>query len=124
VTASRRPGRAAGLVGVAIWQTNRGWSRDKVVRFVQQVDIDELECTPATPTSRRPGDPLSPLEPTAPHPHRRRPRSSRRSPLGDEPELLWRWFCGVYGVRPWEMHAIYLHQYVEMYATARRLADV
>lgn len=32
-----------GLVGVAVWQTNRTWKREKVIRFVQQIDIEEVQ---------------------------------------------------------------------------------
>lgn len=32
-----------GLLGVAVWQVNRTWSRSKVVKFVQQIGIDEVE---------------------------------------------------------------------------------
>lgn len=33
-----------GLVAVAIWQQHRTWPRAKVVKFLQQVNVEELEA--------------------------------------------------------------------------------
>lgn len=34
----------------------------------------------------------------------------------DDPSLFWHaWIGDVFGLKPWEMDAIYLHHYVEMH---------
>ena len=33
-----------GLLGVAVWQANPTWRRDKVARFVQGINIEEVEA--------------------------------------------------------------------------------
>lgn len=32
-----------GMVGVAVWQTNPRWSREKVARYVEQLDMSAVE---------------------------------------------------------------------------------
>lgn len=33
----------AGLVGVAVWQSNPTWKRDRVRRFIEELDMEALE---------------------------------------------------------------------------------
>jgi hypothetical protein len=35
----------SGLVAVAVWQKNPRWKRDRVLRFVEQLDFEALETT-------------------------------------------------------------------------------
>lgn len=53
-----------GLIGVAVWQANPRWRRDRVLRYVQNVDIDKFEAVGGEDESdekEKPGDP--PAEP-------------------------------------------------------------
>jgi len=36
------PATMAGMVGVAVWQGNPRWTRERVVRFVEQLDMDSV----------------------------------------------------------------------------------
>lgn len=38
------PAAMLGLVGVAVWQQNPRWRRDKVVRYVQGLDMGDVEA--------------------------------------------------------------------------------
>lgn len=40
---SQDPASMAGMIGVAVWQGNPRWTRDRVVRFVEQLDMDSVE---------------------------------------------------------------------------------
>lgn len=54
----------AGMLGVAVWQQNPMWRRDKVVRFVQGVNIEEVEAVGLSDeTAAEEGEEV-PLEPT------------------------------------------------------------
>ena len=37
------PTVSAGMVAVAVWQKNPDWRRDRVVRFVERLDMDKLD---------------------------------------------------------------------------------
>lgn len=37
------PAVLVGLIGVAVWQGNPRWKREKVVAYVQQIDFESLE---------------------------------------------------------------------------------
>lgn len=50
----------AGLVAVAVWQGNPSWKRDRVRRFVEELDMDALnfpEAEQATPEQEDKQDP-------------------------------------------------------------------
>lgn len=34
-----------GMVGVAIWQGNPSWARDKVARYVERLNMEDVEAT-------------------------------------------------------------------------------
>jgi hypothetical protein len=38
------PAILIGLIGVAVWQGNPRWRRDKVIAYVQQIDLGEFEA--------------------------------------------------------------------------------
>jgi hypothetical protein len=38
-----------GLLGVAVWQQNPRWRRDKVIHYVQQLDMGEIEAVTPEP---------------------------------------------------------------------------
>lgn len=41
------PAVMAGMVGVAVWQANPRWTRERAVRFVEALSMDELEINAA-----------------------------------------------------------------------------
>lgn len=44
----------AGLIAVAVWQKHPTWRRDKVVRFVEQIELDSIEVQAPEDDARPP----------------------------------------------------------------------
>lgn len=57
------PRVSAGLVAIAVWQGNPTWRRDKVVRYVEQLDLAALDFRASDGEQ---GDDAGPPEPTTP----------------------------------------------------------
>ena len=57
-----------GLVGVAVWQEHPRWSRDKVVRFVQAVDMEKFDAIGGEGEASPPEQPAATPEPEASEP--------------------------------------------------------
>ena len=64
------PASMAGMIGVAVWQGHPKWSRDRVVRFVEQLDMEavtvqggETEAAEVVPPSEAVEPSPSPLSP-------------------------------------------------------------
>lgn len=39
----RDPILNVGVIGVAVWQGNPRWTREKIIRFMQNLDMDDIE---------------------------------------------------------------------------------
>ena len=37
------PAAMAGMIGVAVWQGNPRWTRERVVRYIEQLDMDSVD---------------------------------------------------------------------------------
>lgn len=67
------PRATTGLIAVAVWQKHPGWRRDKVVRFVESLDVTSLQFDggsddagppPVAATTEGSAAPLTPLSDT------------------------------------------------------------
>lgn len=48
------PTTMAGMVGVAVWQANPKWTRDRVIRFVENVSMEALDVQGEDPSDADP----------------------------------------------------------------------
>lgn len=66
------PAAMAGMLAVAVWQGNPRWARDRVVRFVENLQMDSVEVRGADePDDAGPPAPSEPPTPLSPDPSTR-----------------------------------------------------